>query len=136
MTVSNLSLFKRPNGFWYILFTVDGRRKWKSTKCTERSDALKRLTEFNELTKPKPPANRLSSFTKEFLQFSSSTYAKASVDLFRVSLRNLSAISGDCMLTEISPRHIDHYKASTQTLRQFLLQRSHRHFSAPGRAHC
>jgi hypothetical protein len=111
MTVSNLSLFKRPNGFWYVIYTVDGRRKWKSTKCKERGDALEKLTAFNELTKPKLPANRLSSFTEEFLRFSTSTYAKASVDIFRISLRNLAAISGDCMLTEISPRHIDHYKA-------------------------
>ena len=117
MTVSNLSLFKRPNGFWYILYTVAGRRKWKSTKCTERGDALQKLTEFNELIKPKPPANRLSSFIEEFLRFSSSTYAKASVDIFRVSLRNLLAISGDCMLTEISPRHVDHYKAERLRLK-------------------
>ena len=65
MTVSNLFLFKRPNGFWYILYTADGRRQWKSTRCTERSDALKKLTEFKDLTKKKLPPNRLSAFTQE-----------------------------------------------------------------------
>jgi integrase len=111
MTVSNLFLFKRPNGFWYILYTADGRRQWKSTRCTERSDALKKLTEFKDLTKKKLPPNRLSAFTQEFLRYCASTYAKASVDIFKVSLRNLSAISGDCLLSEIGTRHVDFYKA-------------------------
>lgn len=111
MTVSNLFLFKRPNGFWYILYTADGRRQWKSTRCTERSDALKKLTEFKDLTKKKLPPSRLSAFTQEFLRYCSSTYAKASIDIFKVALRNLSAISGDCLLSEIGARHVDFYKA-------------------------
>jgi integrase len=111
MTVSNLYLFKRPNGFWYVLYTADGRKKWKSTKCRERSDALRKLTEFKELIKSKPVTNQLSSFTDDFLSYASATYAKASVDIFKVGLRNLQAISGDCKLTSITSRHVDQYKA-------------------------
>jgi hypothetical protein len=85
MTVSNLFLFKRPNGFWYILYTADGRRQWKFTRCTERIDALKKLTEFKDLTKKRLLPSRLSAFTQEFLRYCSSTYTKASVDIFKVS---------------------------------------------------
>lgn len=104
MTVSNLYLFKRPNGFWYVLNTAGGRKKWKSTKCRERSDALKKLT---ELIKSKPVTNQFSSFIDDFLSYASATYAKASVDIFKVGLRNLQAVSGDCKLTSITYRHVD-----------------------------
>ena len=53
MSVSNLFLFKR-NGVWYIIYTVDGRRQWKSTKCTDKREALKKLAEFKSVTKDRP----------------------------------------------------------------------------------
>jgi len=41
MSVSNLFLFKWPSGFWYIIYTLNGRRVWKSTKCTDKHEAGK-----------------------------------------------------------------------------------------------
>lgn len=113
MTASQVYLFKRPNGFWYILYNADGRTKWKSTKCVNRGDALKKLTEFKELlkTKPKPSSNSFSSFTEEFLQYAEATYAKTSVDIFKVALRNFQSIVGDCQLASLNYRHVDLYKA-------------------------
>lgn len=111
MTVSQVYLFKRPNGFWYILYTADGRTKWKSTKCTNRGDALKKFTEFKELLKTKPKPNSFSSFVKEFLQYAEATYAKTSIDIFKVALRNFQAIAGECKLTALNYRHVDLYKA-------------------------
>lgn len=69
MTVSNLFLFKRPNGFWYIIYDADGRRKWKSTRFTEKSEALKKLTEFKGLTKEKPTSSKQSRKKSQKLIF-------------------------------------------------------------------
>ncbi len=116
MTVSNLSLFRRPNGIWYVIYTVDGRRKWKSTKCSDRSEALEKLIQFKELVKKRPVENRFSTFLQEFLSYAHSTYAKPSIDIFNVALRNLQTITGDCRLTSLSFKHVDLYKA--QRLKQ------------------
>lgn len=112
MSVSNLFLFKRPNGFWYIIYTANGRRVWKSTKCTDKREALKKLTEFKSVEKDKPAPNKLSEFINDFLSYAKSTYAKTSIDIFLVCLRNLQAITGDCKLTVISYKHVDLYKAT------------------------
>jgi len=109
---SKLYLFKRPNGIWYVLYRSDGRTIWKTTGCTEKSEALKKLTEFKGLTKDKPTPNRLSEFIQDFLSYARTTYAKASIDIFLVALRNLQAITSDCKLTAISFRHVDLYKAT------------------------
>ena len=43
---SKFSLFKRSNGFYYILFEELGRKRWKSTRCRLKADALKSLTKL------------------------------------------------------------------------------------------
>jgi len=112
MSPSKLFLFKRSNGIWYLLQKKDSKTIWRSTGCTEKSEALKKLTEFKGLTKEKPAPNRLSEFTRDFLSYAQTTYAKASIDIFLVALRNLQAITGDCRLTAISFKHVDLYKAT------------------------
>ena len=112
MSPSKLLLFKRSNGIWYILQKKDGKTSWRSTGCTEKSDALKKLTEFKGITKDKPAPNHLSEFISDFLSYAQSTYAKASIDIFLVALRNLQALTGDCKLTAISFKHVDLYKAT------------------------
>ena len=112
MSSSKIYLFKRPNGIWYILYTVDGRKKWKSTGCTDRGSALKKLSEFEKPAKPKPTSSTFSSFVSEFLAFAKSTYAKSSVTIFTLCLRHLQAMAGDCHLSAITPRHVDLYKSN------------------------
>lgn len=119
MTISKTYLFKRANGIWYILYDVEGRRKWKSTKATRKSEASKYLDRFfeNSIQKSseKPPKEqpkliKLSSFVEEFLTFARVNYARASVNIFNVCLRNLRIIVGDCPLAAIDARHVDQYK--------------------------
>jgi site-specific recombinase XerD len=125
MTISKTYLFKRANGIWYILYDVEGRRKWKSTKATCKSDALKYLDRFYEdsiqksfekPTKEQPKLIKLSSFIEEFLTYARVNYARASVNIFNVCLRNLRIIVGDCPLAAIDARHVDQYK--TQALQK------------------
>jgi integrase len=110
MSVTYLSLFKRSNNIWYIIYNEDGRQRWKSTGCNLKSDALKQLTEFKKFIQSKPKAKFLSEFKQEFLEYSKMNYAKPTVDIFVVGLRNLQLIAGDCLLTHITPRHVDMYK--------------------------
>jgi len=64
MSISRLSLFKRSNGKWYILYPEGASRKWKSTGETRKSAALKRLTEFQDLLRLKAKSNQaVSIFT-------------------------------------------------------------------------
>ncbi len=76
MSISRLSLFKRSNDKWHILFPVGARRKWESTGETRKSAALKRLTEFQDLLRLRAKSKTLSEFSTEFLSYSVSVYAK------------------------------------------------------------
>jgi hypothetical protein len=39
-------LFKRANGYYYILYVEDGRKRWKSTGAEKKGDALRALSQF------------------------------------------------------------------------------------------
>jgi hypothetical protein len=71
--LTKFSLFKRSNGYYYILFEEEGCRRWKSTGCSLKGDALKALTQFEQLLKTKPKTVRLSQFAKEYLEFANVT---------------------------------------------------------------
>jgi len=111
MSISYLSLFKRSNGKWYILYTEVDRRRWKSAGETLKSLALKRLSDFKTLLQSKPKPHTLSVFTLEFLAYASTVYAKPTCDIFRIGLTHLRSMTGNCILSEVSPRDIDTYKA-------------------------
>ncbi len=104
------SLFKRSNGHYYILFEEQGRRRWKSTRCSHKSDALKALTQFQQLLKTKPKTATLSQFTKDFLEFGFVNYAKPTVDIAKIALNHLKAVAGDCALVMLTAQHLDRYK--------------------------
>ncbi len=110
-----VSLFKRSNGVWYILYTQDGRQRWKSTKTKLKANALKQLRRFQESREPaetKPQSHRLSEFADEFLAYARVNYARRSVEIFTRSLKDLSTITGDCQLTAIDTRHVDLYRTA------------------------
>lgn len=54
MPTSNFSLFKK-NGYYYTRFTVDGKRKQRSTRTTNKAEALKALGETDP---PRFPQNK------------------------------------------------------------------------------
>jgi len=111
MSITHLSLFKRSNGFWYIIYNEGGRQRWKSTGVTLKSNALKKLTEFDELLRTRSVSKTVKQFTAEFLSYAEATYAKPTVDIFAIGMRHLLNISGDCLLNQLTPQHIDKYKS-------------------------
>ncbi len=110
-TSQKFYLWKRKGTYYIGYDDVDGKRKWKSSKCHLKTDALKKLSEFRELLRSKPDAITLSHFTTDFLSYASTSYAKPTVDIFTIGLRHLSTIAGDCLLTRLNPQHIDIYKS-------------------------
>jgi site-specific recombinase XerD len=107
--ISKFSLFKRSNGFYYILFELDGRRRWKTTNATLKTDALRALANFQNLLKEKPKAVTLASFCQDFLTHSRSTLAARTVIIHRQSLERLLSLVGNCSLASLSPKHLDNY---------------------------
>ena len=110
MSISHLSLFKRSNHFWYILYTQEGRTKWKSTGETLKSKALKKLTEFKKLCESKPKPTSLSQFWNEFKRFAKANYSKTTLGLMETAISHLKSITGECLLPSITPEHVDRYK--------------------------
>jgi hypothetical protein len=82
MPAINYHLFKRSNGFWYILYTLDGKVRWKSTKATSKIETLQKLQEFQPKAANKQEQKSLATFTQDFLSFAYATYARATCDIY------------------------------------------------------
>ncbi len=112
MSDSYLSIFKRDNGVWYILYKEEGRIRWKSTGETTRVEALRKLSDFKQLLRVRPKTKTVSVFTTAFLSFARQNYARPTVDIFSIALGHLKRISGDCLLTSLTAQHPDRYKVT------------------------
>jgi len=105
-----LSLFKRNNGYYYISFEQDGKQIWRSTRTKNRTQAVKKLTDFKNLSRKRIPKKSLSVFINDFLNYGEHVYAKKTLDGYRHSLYLLKNITGDIPLKDVSPKFIDSYK--------------------------
>ena len=108
------SFFKR-GARWYIEYTdANGDRKQRSTGCSQKSDALKVLSDFKEVTASAPQSRSFSTFKDEFLVYAEGTFAGTTVKIYRASLNNFQRILGDMPLSSITTAHSDLYKAKRQ----------------------
>jgi len=112
---SKFSLFKRSNGFYYVLFEDQGCQRWKSTRCRLKADALKALTKLEQLFKAQPKAASLEQFSKDFLDHAKVNYAKGTVDIATIALRHLKAVVGDIPLSALTHQHLDRFKTKRLT---------------------
>ena len=94
MSISHLSLFKRSNGFWYILYLDEGRTRWKSTGKTLKHEALKVLTEFREHLKKRCPVVLLSEFVTQFQTMQAQSLRQSTIQ--RIYLPSFDAFLGVC----------------------------------------
>ena len=104
-----LSLFKRSNGVYYIQYGNKEKRRWKSTGTGLKSEALKRLKEFETLQTNVPPSNTLDAFIEEFLAYAQATFAPKTVEMYRLSLKRLSSFAGKKPLISFSSRDADRF---------------------------
>lgn len=103
------SLFKR-NSVYYIQFLRNGKRVQKSLRAKSRSDALKALTQFQDLIDQPSDSVRLSHFQAEFIKHAQSNFSTGTVEIYQAAFKRLLALVGDVPLSEISPLHCDRYK--------------------------
>ncbi len=109
---SKLYLFKRNNGIYYVGYFHEGKKRWKSTGCTQKSEATKSFVQFREFLNSKQSAVTLSKFIKDFIPFAKVNYSKCTVEFYEQSLERLKFTTKDCSLASITMQHLDQYKVN------------------------
>jgi integrase len=106
------TLFKRSNGVYYIIYEVNGQRKWKSTGETTRSGAVDVLLKFEPTSAPPPEKTTLSKFIEEFFTAGTSNLSAGSIGIYRQTFNKFLPVMGDVPLTSITSKHVDQYKTA------------------------
>ncbi len=112
MADSSISLFRRSNRIWYAVYSLGGKRHWKSTGCVGKLEALKVLRTLDLLPKRRTHVHRsLETFLAEFLKFARSTYHKKTWELYALVSKRVSGIAGSQLLEDVSAKIWDEYTA-------------------------
>ena len=109
---SKVYLTHRSNGFYYVVYWHEGRRRWKTMHARTKREALNAVRDLELLLRERPAPKPLSVFAGEFLQYAASTFRPKTLDLYKRALANFQKLHGDPALSSLTPRHIDSYKAS------------------------
>src|SRR5208283_5387324 len=86
------TLFRRENGVYYIVYSIDGKRKWKSTLSTEKHLAIKALMNFNKLLSNSSRRILLSRFIEDFHASATSNYSRGTIGIYKQSSTMSSAL--------------------------------------------
>jgi integrase len=121
-------LFKRCNGFYYILYEQDDRKHWKSTGAKLKTYAIQYLRQFRETEqRTKLKATSLIQFAEDYLAYSKTIHSRKSQGSIRTSLREFIRIVGDLPLHKVGIREIENFlavkkgEASEQTARTYFV---------------
>ena len=106
---SKLYLTKR-NGYYYVGWADGNRRRWRSTKCTVKSEALAFLKSFETENEKKVEPLRLSQFTELFRTRINGTIRKSTLRPYLMSLKSFENVIGDRLLSEYTVNDIENYK--------------------------
>jgi site-specific recombinase XerD len=102
-------LFRRSNGVWYVVYTDNERRVWRSTKCRLKRDALKSLTDFKRSIRDRPRSVLFDSFTEEFLAYARSTLRPSTVGGYRQAFKDFLRLAGNLPLHRVTPREVQRF---------------------------
>ena len=91
---TDLTLFKRNNGIYYFAYRDGSRRRWKSTGCTTKPDALRCLTERQDLFKPRLPRMSLGRFVAEYETYAASRLSPRTLSGYRDALKGFQRFVG------------------------------------------
>lgn len=110
------SLVKRSSGIYYIVYRKDGRQRWKSTKTTNKSEALRLLTDFKELLREKRPRIAMNEFVQRFLTYAQTHLSSNTIRLYKTIFKSFTAFVKDAYIDDVNAETLDRYKA--QRLRE------------------
>lgn len=110
MADSSISLFRRSNKIWYVVYLLNGRRRWKSTGCKSKVEAIRVLRTLDLVPRrPAPIPRSLDNFLAEFLTFAQSNYHKKTLELYALVGKRISGLAGLKPLEDISQKAWDDY---------------------------
>ncbi|MBS1492728.1 MAG: site-specific integrase [Bacteroidetes bacterium] len=104
---------KARNGYFYLYYNTNGKRKKVSTLTKNKSQALKFLKDFNQDIKPIipiPKSYSLSELRTPILNYVQSNYAKDTLAQYITTFKNLIRILGDIKLEQFGIMEMEHYK--------------------------
>ncbi len=111
MKLTHISLFKKYSR-WYIQYVdANGQRKQKSTGCENKNDAIRKLSELQNLVDTSKKSVLFSQFQKEFLRFAADTFSPTTQNIYRLTFGYFIQNIGDSALEDLTMKHIDLYKA-------------------------
>jgi len=98
-------------GAYYQIGWVEGdRRKWRTTKCTTKSEALVFLKSFETQNEKKVEPLRLSQFTELFRTRINGTIRKSTLRPYLASLKSFESVISDKLMSEYNVDDIENYK--------------------------
>ncbi len=103
------SLIRRPNGIYYIVTSVNGRRVWHSTGSRNKPGALKSLSSKQQSV-PEQPSLKLSQFRTQVLSYARTNVVPGTVVFCGYSLRDLIRLVGDHDLADYTPKMVEQFK--------------------------
>jgi len=107
------SLVRDKRGIFYIVRSVDGKRKWCSTRTRDRSEAyrvyLKATTRASK-EETQQPQKTLSHHVEDYLSHVKANHGVKTYNIYALALRHFVRWTGDVPVEAITPRTIDMFK--------------------------
>ena len=110
MTSCKLYLTKRSNQIWYMGWIEDGRRRWRSTKCAIKSDALQFLKEFQDSGKKQAANITLLECFKLFSTEHGPSIRKSTLNSYEGAIKSFVGVCSDKFLSSYSASNIEQFK--------------------------
>jgi integrase len=104
------TLFKRSNGIYYFITSIDGVRRWISTGEITRQKALKKIPTLSFENRHRQRTPMLSEFIDQFLRIGCSTHRSGTQEIYSRALHSFLSSVGDKKLTLFGVKDIDTYK--------------------------
>jgi site-specific recombinase XerD len=103
-------LTKRENGYFYIGWYDNGRRRWKSTKCTAKSDAFQYLRQYKVDFQETEVILTLSALMDKFITLKGNSVRPNTLALYKVAVERFKTICGDKVLDSYTVSDVDSFK--------------------------
>jgi site-specific recombinase XerD len=107
---SKLYLTKRRNGYYYIGFFEGNHRKWKTTSCTTKSDALQYLRTFEGTKKEMERTPLLSELISRFETMRGNSIRPSTMELYHLSVNLFKEVCGDRVIDQYTVSDIERFK--------------------------
>jgi integrase len=111
MPSTKFFLYKRSNGYWYVGYIEDGRKRWKSTGATLKPDALHFLSEFRANLRERMPAVLFSDFTTQFKATQTHSLRQSTLErIYSPAFDAFLKICGNKALSAYTLRDVEAFK--------------------------